>query len=287
MKRVIALLAALCCVLLLGGCLPKQAPLERKDYDSVEEMAKAAPYAFWLPTTLPEGFVLDSVWSMGDETFRFLYKNGEREIVWSVSQYTADPSGDRGDYSIFQTRTIYKYTLAMKSNDGVHFLSVFSQKQDRYTIGYAINGATEEELFTLLGGLQAYRPKIAYDSVTAMLAKADFAVWLPTALPEGFVQGAAWSLADEVFRVAYNSGERELVLSVSVEDRTPADEEEQGAYVNRDIGGYRVKLYDRGDGVSLATWTIRADKTIVYYALDGATEAELATILESLEETKA
>lgn len=142
--------------LVLSACRLESQPRTRQDYDSPEQMLEDVDYTVYLPTDLPEGFALAEVYSMDRDIFRFVYRNGEEELVFSVSETDRDPSGDYGDYEIITTRTVYKYTLALKSNDGEDYLAVFTIRTDKRDIHYAITPASMDELFLILGSLEPF-----------------------------------------------------------------------------------------------------------------------------------
>lgn len=148
----------LCLIVLfcLSACQIESQPRVRRDYESLERMMEEVDYTVYLPTDLPEGFALAEVYSMDRDIFRFVYRNGGEELVFSVSETDRDPSGDYGDYEIITTKTIYKYTLALKSNDGEDYLAVFTIRTDKRDIHYAVNPASMDELFLILGGLEPF-----------------------------------------------------------------------------------------------------------------------------------
>lgn len=148
----LCLIALLC----LSACHIESQPRVRRGYESLDRMMEEVDYTVYLPTDLPEGFALAEVYSMDQDIFRFVYRHGEKELVFSVSETDRDPSGDYDDYEIITSKTIYKYTLALKSHDGENYLAVFTVRTDKRDIHYAINPASMDELFTILGGLEPF-----------------------------------------------------------------------------------------------------------------------------------
>ncbi|HHZ06557.1 MAG TPA: hypothetical protein GX401_07220 [Clostridiales bacterium] len=127
---------------ILSGDLNDQESNPIIDFETLEEMQTYAEFTFEIPKEVPTEYSKLSYYSVWDYVFRVSYKNSDdEEILFSMSDQYADPSGDYNEYSNTKVETVGDVPVKFSTNSDDNTAKCLA----RWTVGgirYSITGAT-------------------------------------------------------------------------------------------------------------------------------------------------
>lgn len=123
---------------------------------------------------------------------------------------------------------------------------------------------------------------IFYGNFDKLKENVKFDFYIPTELPEGYLQTKSWTYEKNTITITYTNGERELILTIAKGLEANTDPEDIfNQITEKDMGGVTVRLLERFDApicVNLTKFSI--DK--INYSLDSVTPEEAEVMISSM-----
>lgn len=122
---------------------------ERK---SLEDAYKALSFKPSVPTKLPDGYETDSIFTVDDDFFQIIYKNGENEIMYRTAKGTEDISGDYNIYKNEKQISTEKYTAKVRGNEKIAG-AVWNDGKMTYSLSFS-SEVSEDTVISIINNLK-------------------------------------------------------------------------------------------------------------------------------------
>lgn len=109
-----------------------------RECGTIQEAENLVVFKANIPTSIPEGYVLDSIYTIENSCIEVNYLNGESEICFRQERGERDISGDYNTYTVINTINIGEIEVTTKGNN--ENVNVATWINGDYTFFIGING---------------------------------------------------------------------------------------------------------------------------------------------------